>query len=167
MSLHGILIKDDSHKKAWKIHSAITMPDTTVILGYWLFLFPKLGKRIPMMKMKTLQEVVLEEIKPKYFLEEQSYSLSWETYSWPQGLISSPKENHEREHVRRAVLHSTPWGSGLALGLIWRCQVGWWGWGSCRRQRHWKTGTPQPEEKAVSSSTVSLSDWAWQLPGVR
>ena len=81
MSLHGILIKDDSHKKAWKIHSAITMPDTTVILGYWLFLFPKLGKRIPMMKMKTLQEVVLEEIKPKYFLEEQSYSLSQETYS--------------------------------------------------------------------------------------
>ncbi|XP_006042187.3 pregnancy-associated glycoprotein 2-like [Bubalus bubalis] len=34
---------------------------------------------IPMMKMKTLQEVVLEEIKPKYFLEEQSYSLSQET----------------------------------------------------------------------------------------
>ncbi|MXQ90771.1 hypothetical protein E5288_WYG016016 [Bos mutus] len=29
--------------------------------------------------MKTLQEVVLEEIKPKYFLEEQSYSLSQET----------------------------------------------------------------------------------------
>ncbi|KAI4553192.1 hypothetical protein MJT46_016486 [Ovis ammon polii x Ovis aries] len=30
---------------------------------------------IPVTKMKTLQEVVLEEIKPKYFLEEQSYSL--------------------------------------------------------------------------------------------
>ena len=37
MSLHGILIKDDSHKKAWKIHSAITMPDTTVIPGYCHF----------------------------------------------------------------------------------------------------------------------------------
>ena len=79
MSLHGILIKGDTHKKAWKIQSAVTMPDMTLIRGYWLFLFPVLGKRIPMMKMKTLQEVVLEEIKPKYFLEEQSYSLSQET----------------------------------------------------------------------------------------
>ena len=79
MSLHGILIKGDAHKNAWKIHSAITMPDMTLILGYWLFLFPILGKRIPMTKMKTLRETVLEEIVPKHFLKEQSYSLSQET----------------------------------------------------------------------------------------
>jgi len=26
---------------------------------------------------------------------------------------------------------------------------------------------PQPGEKALSSSTVGLGDWAWQLPGGR
>ena len=26
---------------------------------------------------------------------------------------------------------------------------------------------PQPEENALSSSTVGLGDWAWQLPGGR
>uniref|UniRef100_A0A8C6DX44 Peptidase A1 domain-containing protein n=1 Tax=Moschus moschiferus TaxID=68415 RepID=A0A8C6DX44_MOSMO len=91
-SLHGILIKGDTHKKAWKIHSAITMPDTTVVPGYWLFLFPMLGKRIPMTKMKTLQEVVLEEIKPKYFLEEQSFSLSQET-ALDRKFSSQPLKN--------------------------------------------------------------------------
>ena len=45
------------------------------------------------------------------------------------------------------VLHSTPCCSSLALGLIWRYLVGWWGWGSCRRQRHWKTGTPNQRRR--------------------
>ena len=47
----------------------------------------------------------------------------------------------------RMVLQSCPWCSSLALGLIWRCQVGWCGWGSCRRQRHWKTGTPNQRRR--------------------
>ena len=41
------------------------------------------------------------------------------------------------------VLHSATWRSNLALGLIWRCHVGCWGWGSCRRQKHWAKGAPQ------------------------
>ena len=58
--------------------------------------------------------------------------------------------------VGRMVLHSALWCSGLALGLIWRCQVGCWGWGSCRRQKQWGTRTPFPEEKGLSSSTLGL-----------
>ena len=45
------------------------------------------------------------------------------------------------------MFHSTPWCSSLGLGLIRSCQVGCWGWGSCRRQRHWKTGTPNQRRR--------------------
>ena len=68
---------------------------------------------------------------------------------------SPPEEHHGCKCFGRMVLHSTPWCSSLALGLIWRCHIGYWGWGSSRRQKHWAKG-PHAEEKALSSSTVGL-----------
>ena len=79
---------------------------------------------------------------------------------------SLPEEHHGCESFGRMVLHSTPWCSSLALGLIWRCQVGCWGWGFCRRQRHWKTGAaPKGEGTLILNcwSLIGLAITRWQV----
>ena len=76
-------------------------------------------------------------------------------FSWLKYNYSPPKEHHGCECFGRMVLHRAPWRSSLPLGLIWRCHVGCWGWGSCRRQKHWAK-VPHAEEKALSSSTLVL-----------
>ena len=53
------------------------------------------------------------------------------------------------------VLHSATWCSSLALGLIWRCHVECWGWGSCRRQKHWAKGAPHRGE-----GTLIFNSWS-------
>ena len=82
-------------------------------------------------------------------------------FSWLQS--NSPTEKHQGcEYFGRMVLHSAPWCSSLALRLIWRCHVGCWGWGSCKRHRHWKTGTPTRGE-----GTVILNCWSlWLGPAI-
>ena len=64
------------------------------------------------------------------------------------------------------MLHSAPWCSRLAWGssggVRWDVGVGVPAGG-----RDTGKQGPHPEEKALSSSTVGLGDWARQLPGGR
>ena len=125
-----------------------------------------LGERIPLRRVKTMTKTLSGKNILNNFLKEHAYRLSQISFRGSNLTIHLLRNIRDGEYFGRMVLHSAPWCSSLALGLIWRCQVEYWGWGSCRRQRHWKTGTP-PEEKSLSSSTVGLCDWAWQLPGGR
>ena len=68
-------------------------------------------------------------------------------FSWLKSNYSSTEKQHGCEYFGMMMFHSTPWCSSLGLGLIWSCQVGCWGWGSCRRQRPWKTGTPKQRKR--------------------
>ena len=100
------------------------------------------------------------------FLKEHPYRLSQISFRG-SNLNYSPAEKHQGcEYFGRMVLHSAPLFSSQA-----------WGSSGCAR---WDVGVglpaggkdtgkqgPQPEEKALSSSTVGLGDWAWQLPGGR
>ena len=79
-----------------------------------------------------------------------------DVFSWLKFNYSPAEKHRGCEYFRRMVLHSAPWCSRLALGLIWRCQVGCWGWGSCRRPRHWKTGTPTRGEGTLLHNCLSL-----------
>ena len=63
-------------------------------------------------------------------------------FSWLKYNYSSPEEHHGCECFEGMLHHSASWCSSLALGLIWRCLVGCWGWGSCRRQNPWATEAP-------------------------
>ncbi|OWK17611.1 PAG2, partial [Cervus elaphus hippelaphus] len=68
----------------WPVLLGLVALSECIVIHTWLltflcFLFPMLGERIPMTKMKTFQETVLEEIMAKHFLEEQSYSLPQDT----------------------------------------------------------------------------------------
>ena len=56
------------------------------------------------------------------------------------------------------VLHRATWRSSLVLGLIWRCHVWCWGWGFCRRQKHWAKGASRRGE-----GTLILNSWSWWL----
>ena len=64
------------------------------------------------------------------------------------------------------MLHSAPWysslGRGSSRGARWDVGVGVPAGG-----RDTGKEGPHPEEKALSSSTVGLCDWAWPLPGGR
>ena len=64
------------------------------------------------------------------------------------------------------VLHSAPWCSSLAWGSSggarWDVGVGVPAGGRDTGKQE-----PHPEEKAFSSPTVGLCDWAWPLPGGR
>ena len=100
------------------------------------------------------------------FLEGASLQTVPDFFSWLKSNCS-PTEKHQRcEYFGRMELHSAPWCSILA-------------WGSSRGAR-WDVGVgvpaggrdtgkegPHPEEKALSSSTVGLCDWAWPLLGGR
>ena len=79
-------------------------------------------------------------------------------FLWLKYNYSPPEEYHGCEHFGRMALHSTPWCSSLALGLIWRCHVRCWGWGSCRRQKHWAKGASRRGE-----GTLILNSWSWWL----
>ena len=68
-------------------------------------------------------------------------------FSWLKSNYSPAGKHQGCEYFGRMVLQSAPWCSSLALRLVWRCQVGWWGWVSCRRQGHWKTGTPNQRRR--------------------
>ena len=73
-------------------------------------------------------------------------------------MYSPAEEQNGCECFGRMVLHSSTWHSSLALGLIWRCHMGCWGWGSCRRQKHWAKGAPHRGE-----GTLILNCWFWWL----
>ena len=77
-------------------------------------------------------------------------------FSWLKYNYSPPEKHRGCENFQRMVLHSAPWWSSPARGLIWRSQVGWWSWGSCRRQKHWKTGTPPRGEHTFILNCWSL-----------
>ena len=79
-------------------------------------------------------------------------------FSWFKCNYSPTEKHHGCEYFGGMVLHRAPWCSSLALRLIWWCLVGCWGWGSCRRQTHWKTGTPPRGE-----GTLILNCWSWWL----
>ena len=124
-----------------------------------------LNKRIPIKKKQALQEIFRVKILTKNFLQAKAYSLS-DNSGLYQSFSSHPQRNILNMSVGRMVLHSAPWYSGLALGLIWRCQVGCWGWGSCRRQTHWAKGAPRGGEGTIIFNSC-LGDWAEKLPGGR
>ena len=90
------------------------------------------------------------------FLKEHAYILS-QISSWGSNIIIHPLRSIMDVSVLGGA-PSIPWCSSLALRLIWWCLVGCWGWGSCRRQTHWKTGTPPRGE-----GTLILNCWSWWL----
>ena len=93
------------------------------------------------------------------FLKEHAYSQSVpDFFSWLKSNYSPTEKHRGCEYFGRMVLHSAIWCSTIALRLIWRCLVECWGWGSCRRQRQWKTGTPPRGE-----GTLILNCWTWWL----
>ena len=87
-------------------------------------------------------------------------------FLWLKYNYSPPEEHHGCEGFGRMLLHSAPWCSSLTLGPIWRCLVGCWGWGSCKRQKHWAKGTPRRGEGTIILNSC-LGDWAQKLPGGR
>ena len=94
--------------------------------------------------------------------EEASLQTVPDFFSWLKSNYSPTEKHHGCEYFGRMVLHRASWCSSLALGLIWRCEVGCWGWGSCRRQRHWKRGTPPRGE-----GTLILNCWSlWLGPEI-
>ena len=99
------------------------------------------------------------------FLKEHPYRWS-QIFSWLKTNYSPAEKHHGCEYFGRTVLHSTPLFSSQAWGLFggarWDVEVGVPAGG-----RDTGKQGPQPEEKALSSSTVGLGDWAWQLPGGR
>ena len=83
----------------------------------------------------------------KNFPEEEAYSLS-------KNSAHDPSETFHPLRIYKDVCVLGGWCStappgalALALGFIWRCQVGCCSWGK---------GTPFPEEKGLSSSTLGL-----------
>ena len=125
-----------------------------------------LGERIPLRRVKTMRNTVSGKNMLNNFLKAHAYRLSQISFRG-SNLTIHPLRNIRDVSILGGWCPTEPsWCSSLALGLIWRCQVGCWGWGSCRRQKHWKTRTP-PRGEGTLSSTVGLCDWAQQLPGGR
>ena len=98
------------------------------------------------------------------FLKERAYRVSQISFRGSNVTIH-PLRNI-RDVFGRMALHSAPWCSSLAWsssgGSRWDVGVGVPAGGQDTGKQE-----PQPEEKALSSSTVCLCDWAWQLPGGR
>ena len=133
------------------------------LLTLLCFLFPVLNKRIPIKKKQALQEIFRVKILTKNFLQAKAYSLS-DNSGLYQSFSSHPLRNILNMSVGRMVLHSAPWCSGLALGLIWRCQVGCWGWGSCRRHTQWGTGTHSQRRRQSHPQILVCDNGAQQWP---
>ena len=118
-----------------------------------------LGERIPLRRVKTMRNAISGKNTLNNLLKEHAYSL-FQISSRGSNLFTLWETSGM--YFGRMVLHSAPWCSSLALGLIWRCHVGCWGWGSCKRHRHWKTGTPTRGE-----GTVILNCWSlWLGPAI-
>ena len=118
-----------------------------------------LGERIPLRWVKTMRKTLSGKNMLNSFLKEHAYSQSVpDFFSWLKSNYSPTEKHRGCEYFGRMVLHSAIWCSTIALRLIWRCLVECWGWGSCRRQRHWKTGTPPRGE-----GTLILNCWTWWL----
>ena len=123
------------------------------------------GERIPLRKVKTMRNIFSEKNAEQFPQGTCLQTLS-DFFSWLKYNYSPPEEHRGCECLGRMVLHSSPWCSSLALGLIWRCHVGGWGWGSCRRQKHWAKVAPNRGEGIVILNSC-LGDWAQKLPGGR
>ena len=92
------------------------------------------------------------------FLKGASLQTVPDFFSWLKSNYSPAEKHQGCEYLGSMLLHSAPWCSSLALGLIWRCHVRYWGWGSCRRQNHWVKGAPHRGE-----GTLILNCWSWWL----
>ena len=100
------------------------------------------------------------------FLKEHAYRLSQISSRGSNITIHPVRKIMDVQCFGRMVLHSAPWCASLPLGLIWRCHVGGWGWGSCRRQKHWAKVAPNRGEGIVILNSC-LGDWAQKLLGGR
>ena len=120
-----------------------------------------LDERIPLTKVKIMRKTLCEKNMLNNFLKEHAYRLS-QISSHGSNLTSHPLRIIMDVSVLGMVLHSAPWGSSLALGLIWRYLVRCWSWGSCRRQKPWKTGTP-----TRGKGILILNSWSlWLGPAM-
>ena len=114
------------------------------------------SERIPLRKVKTMRNTFSEKNIMNNFLKEHAYILS-QISSWGSNIIIHPLRSIMDVSVLGGA-PSIPWCSSLALRLIWGCHVGCWGWGSCKRQKNWATGSPHRGE-----STIILNSWSWWL----
>ena len=78
-----------------------------------------LNERIPLTKVKTMRKTLSEKNMLNNFLKEHAYRLS-QISSRGSNITIHPLRNIMDVSVLGTVLHSTPWCSSLALGLIWR-----------------------------------------------
>ena len=117
------------------------------------------------MRVKLMRKTRSEKNMLNNFLKEHAYRL-YQTSSPGSNITTHPLRNIKDVSIGRMVLHSTLSCSSLALGLIWRS---WWdvGVGLPAGARNTGKQGPYSEESTLSSSTVDLCDWAWQLPGGR
>ena len=121
-----------------------------------------LGERIPLRRVKTVRNTVSGKNTLNNCLKEHAYRLSQISFR-DSNLTTLSLRNIMDVSILGGWCSTAPTvGSSLALGLIWRCQEGCWGWGSCRRQRHWKRGTPPRGE-----GTLILKCWSlWLGPAI-
>ena len=94
-----------------------------------------LNERIPLTRVKTMRKTLNEKNMLNNFLKEHAYRL-FKISSPGSNITTHPLRNIKDVSVLGMVFHSTSWCSSLACGLTWRCHMGYWGWGSCRR---WKS----------------------------
>ena len=123
-----------------------------------------LGERIPLRRVKTMRKTLSGKNMLKNLLKKHPYRLSQISFRG-SNLTIHPLRNI-RDVFGRMALHSAPWCSSLAWsssgGSRWDVGVGVPAGGRDTGKQE-----PHPEEKAFSSPTVGLCDWAWQLPGGR
>ena len=123
-------------------------------------------ERIFLRKTKTMRNTFSEKKNAERFPQGTCLQTVSVFFSWLRYNYSPPEEHHGGECFGRMVLHSAPWCSSIALGLIRRCHVGCWGWCPCRRQKHWAKGAPRRGEGTIILNSC-LGDWAQKLSGGR
>jgi hypothetical protein len=105
-----------------------------------------LGERIPLRRVKTMTKTLSGKNMLNNFVKEHAYRLSQISFRG-SNLTIHPLRNIRDVSILGGWCSTAPPGAlALALGFIWRCQ----------RCCGWGTGTPFPEEKGLSSSTLGL-----------
>ena len=127
------------------------------------FLLPMHLARIPLRKVKSIRENLREKGFLKNFLDEHPHDMIRSRLtenSAPQKKNTTlPLRNYLDVSGRGGWPHSAPWCSGLALGLLWRCQKGGRAGGAPAESKSpWggRTGASYPEENAFPPLTLGM-----------
>ena len=145
----------------------ITQQKLYADLGFWHFFAWHSDKKMTLIRMLGKYTVPLQCQVWQSYYNTDSWLLTLLCFLFPMlnKRIPVKKKQALQVSVGRMVLHSALWCSGLALGLIWRCQVGCWGWGSCRRQKQWGTWPHSQRKRHSHPQLLVCGDWTQKWPG--